>query len=99
MDLATVIEKVLTEKVRPVLQAHGGDIGWEEIRPETRRLQVHLTGACSHCPGTAATLEHLVESSLREVWPGFEGVDLDTGVSKELIDQAYKILRKEKRKT
>lgn len=99
MELTATIEKVLKEKVRPALQAHGGDLAWEEIRPETGRIRIRLSGACCHCPGTADTLEHLVAGALQEVWPGFEGVDLDTGVSSELIDQALEILRKKKNQT
>lgn len=92
MELVATIEKVLKEKIRPALQSHGGDLQWEEIHPETGRIKIRLTGACSHCPGTMATLETLVAGTLREVWPDFKGVDLDTGVSQELLEQALAIL-------
>lgn len=99
MDLITTIEKVLSERVRPALQAHGGDLVWEEIRPEEKRIKIRLIGACSGCPGTQETLEYLVESSIREVWPEFEGVDLDTGVSREMLHQVYQILGNKNRKS
>jgi len=59
------IEKVIVEKVRPSLQAHGGDISVLKIKGE--KVYCELLGACGGCPGAAQTLKNIVEKQLQEL--------------------------------
>ena len=55
-------------KVRPFLQADGGDVELVEVTPEGV-VKVRLTGACGGCPMSQMTLKHGVERALREDIP------------------------------
>ena len=66
------VEKVL-EKIRPMLQADGGDI--ELVAVEDKRVKVRLRGACAGCPGAQMTLRMGVEKAIKEEIPEIEGVD------------------------
>jgi len=90
------LHKVIEEKVRPLLQEHGGDLELMEITADGF-IKVRLTGACSTCPGAQQTLSELVETALKEVCPEIKGVVAVTQVSQSLIDEALSILRKERR--
>ena len=59
-----LIEKTLDEKVRPALQADGGDIELVDIVGDV--VQVKLKGMCSGCPASANTLKGLVQVKLQE---------------------------------
>ena len=67
------IEAVL-DKVRPFMQADGGDIELVDI--EGNSAQVRLTGMCAGCPSAHMTLYLGVESALRDEIPGFETLRL-----------------------
>lgn len=69
-----LIEKTLDEKVRPALQADGGDIELIDIVQDT--VKVRLKGMCSSCPASANTLKGLVQVKLNEY------------VSKDLVVEA-----------
>jgi Fe-S cluster biogenesis protein NfuA len=64
------------EKVRPVLQADGGDI--ELLGVVGRDAHVRLVGACIGCPSAELTLRAAVEQVLRREVPGFGEVISDT---------------------
>jgi len=53
------VEAVL-EKVRPMLQADGGDVELVDITPNGI-VQVRLTGACKGCPMSQMTLKNGIE--------------------------------------
>lgn len=89
------IQEILEQKVRPALMAHNGDIELVEITSDGF-VKVKLTGACASCPGAQQTMSELVEESIREVCPEIKGVIPIHQVSDELIDQALKILRKDR---
>ncbi len=59
-----LIEKTLDEKVRPALQADGGDIELVDIVDNI--VKVRLKGMCSSCPASANTLKGLVQVKLQE---------------------------------
>ncbi len=67
------VEEVL-EKIRPMLQADGGDIELVEIR-EDNVIKVKLKGACAGCPGARMTLQMGVETRLKEEIPEVAGVE------------------------
>ena len=63
------VEAVLT-RVRPFLQADGGDI--ELIDVEGRSARIRLTGMCAGCPSSHMTLHLGVEAALRDEIPDFD---------------------------
>lgn len=63
------IETVLS-RVRPFLQADGGDI--ELVDVDGNSARVRLTGMCAGCPSAHMTLYVGVETALREEIPEFE---------------------------
>ena len=67
------VEAVL-ERVRPFMQADGGDI--ELIEVNGNSADVKLTGMCAGCPSAHMTLYLGVEMALREEIPEFENLRL-----------------------
>jgi len=67
------VESVL-ERVRPFLQADGGDI--ELMSVDGNCAEVRLTGMCAGCPSAHMTLHVGVESALREEIPEFDRLRL-----------------------
>ena len=65
------IQAVL-ERVRPFLNADGGDI--ELVAVEGNSAQVRLTGMCAGCPSAHMTLHVGIETALREEIPDFESL-------------------------
>ena len=63
------VEAVL-ERVRPFLQADGGDIELLEVQGNSAK--VRLTGMCAGCPSAHMTLYMGVEMALREEIREFE---------------------------
>ena len=61
------------DKVRPFLQADGGDVELVEVTPDGV-VKVRLTGACGGCPMSQMTLKHGVEKVLREEIPEIKEV-------------------------
>jgi Fe-S cluster biogenesis protein NfuA len=62
------VESVL-KRVRPYLQADGGDI--ELVGLEGNSVLVRLTGVCATCPIANMTLHVAVEAALRDAIPEF----------------------------
>jgi nitrite reductase/ring-hydroxylating ferredoxin subunit/Fe-S cluster biogenesis protein NfuA len=67
-------DAVLAATVRPYVESHGGRL--EVVAAEAGVVTVRLSGACHGCAGSAATLRHLVEQSLREAMPDFVRLDV-----------------------
>jgi Fe-S cluster biogenesis protein NfuA len=55
------------EKIRPALQADGGDVELVEVNDGV--VSVRLTGACGSCPMSTMTLKMGVERALRQAVP------------------------------
>jgi Fe-S cluster biogenesis protein NfuA len=67
------VESVLG-RVRPFLQADGGDI--EIVDVNGTSADVRLTGMCARCPSALMTLHVGVEAALREEIPELETLRL-----------------------
>lgn len=67
------IQDIIETKVRPALQADGGDI--ELIDVEDGIVKVRLVGACAHCPSSALTLYEGVEKMLMDLVPEVKGIE------------------------
>ncbi len=66
------VEKALA-KVRPALQADGGDVELVDVRDGI--VSVKLTGACGSCPMSQMTLKAGIERAIKEAVPGIKGVE------------------------
>ena len=66
------VEKVI-DKIRPVLQADGGNIELVEIVDGI--VKVRLMGACAGCQGAQMTLKMGVEKALKEEIPEVVAVE------------------------
>jgi Fe-S cluster biogenesis protein NfuA len=63
------IEAVL-QRVRPLLEADGGNI--ELVKVRERKAYVRLSGKCAGCPSAHLTLHIGIELAIREAVPDFE---------------------------
>ncbi|MCB5253757.1 MAG: NifU family protein [Candidatus Cloacimonadaceae bacterium] len=63
----TKLEAVL-DKVRPAIQADGGDVELVQIR-EDNVVEVRLKGACNGCPMATLTLKAGIERIVKEEIP------------------------------
>ena len=61
------VESVL-ERIRPLLQADGGDIELVDVKDDGV-VQIRFHGACHGCPSSTMTLQHGIERNLREKVP------------------------------
>ncbi len=61
------IEKAL-EKIRPSLQADGGDVKLISV-DDNGVVKVRLEGACFGCPMSQMTLQHGIKKNLQEMVP------------------------------
>lgn len=59
-----LIESVIDNEIRPMLQADGGDIRLEDIDRQT--VVVKFIGMCSNCPSSHLTLQNVIEAKLKE---------------------------------
>ncbi len=66
--------KTTLDKLRPYLQADGGDIELVEITDDLI-VKVKLMGACQGCPFRTQTLKGGVEQALIKEVPEIAGVD------------------------
>ena len=60
------VEEAL-EKVRPALQADGGDVELVDVNDGV--VSVRLTGACGTCPMSTMTLKMGLERAIRQAVP------------------------------
>ena len=65
--------KEIIKKIRPYLQADGGDV--EYVSYENGIVYVKLLGACIGCTSADATLKDGIEAILLEEVPGVIGVE------------------------
>lgn len=65
------VEEALN-KVRPALQADGGDVELVEVKGDV--VKVRLTGACGGCPMSQMTLKMGIERHLKKEIPEIKEV-------------------------
>jgi len=68
--------KASLEKVRPMLQADGGDVQFVAFNPESGEVRVELSGMCLHCPMAQMTLENVVLEQLQKDLPTIKAIKL-----------------------
>ncbi len=62
------------EKIRPQLQADGGDVELVGVT-EDSVVQVRLQGACAGCPMSQMTLKNGIEQALKKEVPEVKSVE------------------------
>lgn len=72
-DIKKEVEVVLG-KLRPSLQADGGDIELVEVN-DKGVVKVRLRGACAGCPMSQMTLANFVEENLKKAVPSVKKVE------------------------
>ncbi|MBU0707343.1 NifU family protein [Patescibacteria group bacterium] len=65
--------KIELNKIRPAIQADGGDI--EFVSMKSGVVKVRLKGACATCPLSEHTLKMFVEQRLKEEARGIKKVE------------------------
>jgi len=73
MEKVRSLVRETLDKLRPYLQADGGDIEFVDITDDLV-VQVKLTGACHDCPFRLQTLKGGVEQALTKEIPEIKGV-------------------------
>ena len=68
-DVVAEIKELLDSRIRPAVAQDGGDILFSKFEPDTGVLWLHMRGACSGCPSSAATLRSGVENMMRHYVP------------------------------
>ncbi len=68
-DVVAEIKELLDSRIRPAVAQDGGDILFSKFEPDTGVLWLHMRGACSGCPSSAATLRAGVENMMRHYVP------------------------------
>jgi Fe-S cluster biogenesis protein NfuA len=71
-EMKEKVEKAL-EKIRPALQADGGNIELVDVTGGV--VKVKLTGACGSCPMSQMTLKMGVERALKQEVPEVKSVE------------------------
>jgi Fe-S cluster biogenesis protein NfuA len=61
--------KAVLDKIRPSLQADGGDVVLVEVKEKEGIVKVKLTGACAGCPMSQMTLKNGIERILKREIP------------------------------
>lgn len=65
--------KVVLDKIRPQLQADGGDV--ELVSCQDGVVKVRLQGACAGCPMSQMTLRNGIERILKQEIPEVKAVE------------------------
>lgn len=74
MDLKERVEGVL-QKIRPSLQADGGNVELVDVNEKSGIVKVKLTGACRGCILSQITLKMGIERILKETIPEVKQVE------------------------
>jgi Fe-S cluster biogenesis protein NfuA len=73
--VSTSIEKIVEEKIRPMLQNDGGDIQLIRFDSKLGVLYVRLVGSCVGCPYSRITLKSGIENLLKSYFPEIISVE------------------------
>ncbi len=67
--------KQVLEKIRPSLQADGGDVELVDVDEQSGVVKVRLQGACAGCPMSQMTLRNGIERILKQQVPEVKAVE------------------------
>ena len=74
-QVVTEIKDLLDSRIRPAVAQDGGDIVFNRFDAATGVVYLHMRGACSGCPSSAATLKAGVENLLKHYVPEVTAVE------------------------
>lgn len=89
--LFTDIDLVLDKKVRPALNAHHGDVEVLDL-DEDGTLWINLTGECAGCMYADQTTRDLIQKEICAAFPQIKKVDIDNGITDDIIAEALKLM-------
>ena len=69
------ISQIIEDNIQPAVAGHGGMIQLQDFDMESGRVLVMLSGGCSGCAMSSATLKMGVENMLRHYVPEVNAVD------------------------
>lgn len=69
-----LVENAL-EKIRPAIQADGGDVQLIDVDEADGNVKLQLMGACQGCPMSMVTLKAGIERTLVRLVPGVRSVE------------------------
>lgn len=72
-EIVSHIVEILELYVQPAVDTHGGKVNF--IAFEDGILKLELSGACSGCAGSAATLQFGIENMLRHHVPEVDAIE------------------------
>jgi len=61
--------KEVLDRIRPALQADGGDVELVDVDEANGIVKVKLTGACGGCPFATMTIRNGIEEALKQEIP------------------------------
>lgn len=67
--------KKIIEKIKPSIQAHGGDIEFVSYDHNRKVVKVRLQGACVNCPMSQMTLRAGVLETIKEDLPEIKDIE------------------------
>jgi Fe-S cluster biogenesis protein NfuA len=68
-QIVAEIKELLDTRIRPAVAQDGGDIVFSRFEADSGVVYLHMRGACSGCPSSAATLKAGVENMLKHYVP------------------------------
>ncbi|MCR5481283.1 MAG: NifU family protein [Clostridia bacterium] len=92
MEIREKVEKVLEEKINPILQKHYGGVRITEISGESVKLK--FIGSCVKCEEAAARFERTVKRILLSECPEIKNVIHDTQSGYDFENLAKKVYEK-----
>lgn len=90
-DLKSEVNSVISQKVRPYLKDHHGDISVVSV--VNGCVKIKLYGACSGCPMADTATRDQIKQVLSSHFDEIKEVEIDREISSELIDMAKSILK------
>src|SRR3989344_7857618 len=95
------VDYLLNRDLIPYIQSHGGSLAITNIDEASGVVTIDLSGSCSGCPSSLATMKHGVEFLLNRLLPWFTAVesahapvDPDFGIDRVLDDAASEVQRR-----
>ena len=85
-EILAQITEVMDEYVTPNVAQHGGEVNVIDLNMETGILSTQLSGSCSGCASSTATLKQGIESTLMHFIPEITGV---TGEDDPMFNNPY----------
>ena len=80
------VAQVMEEYVTPNVAQHGGQVNVIDLNMETGILSTQLSGSCSGCASSTATLKQGIESTLMHFIPEIKGA---TGEDDPMFNDPY----------